>query len=475
MGAINEGPFSILSAESLGLIAMKLLMRNLGRSNPTMMRIAEDMQSACDALWIPAQAPWYTDHGPSHSCRIAESIEQLLYGVQGGFIPEPLHPEELLVLIGACYLHDIGMQFTRGVSQLANPRELLSFLPVSLFYDTVVRRRHAHIVHQLICDPASEPDVLRKLGLHNCPTELASAIAEVSLSHGISGYLADMPDTPLRLDLLGALLQLGDVLDLSRKRVNWKLMNWVYLPITSRAHWLMSTYVSSITIDSNAIISINYEVPLEIYRDAILAYDLREAIEKQWLERWMEEPRAIFEKYECASLKLREPLVGYSKANQVMNIRPADPDEPDFRPETLSAWRGDIYWKDEDAKRVEKGEWPESTVLRAVMLAILEYADAESKRRNYQSISDGDIVESDTGIARACGIPAEVANAACLQLKEMKVIIKDEKAKQTDVTVRKYTVKTSPSDGSDPSTAWYWLKKANWEGVRDSSNFNYLR
>lgn len=431
-----------------------------------MMRIAEDIRVACDALWVPVQAPWFTDHGPSHSRRIAESIEQLLFGVQGGFIPVPLRPEELLVLIGACYLHDVGMQFTRGVSDLANPGELLSFFPVSQFYDTVVRRRHAHIVHRLIRDPKSEPAVLRKLGLHNCPTELASAIAEVSLSHGVSGYLEKMPVKPLRLNLLGALLQLGDVLDLSRDRVNWKLMNWVYLPVTSRAHWLMSTYIASVTIDSSAKISVNYEVPLDIYRDAILAHDLREAIEKNLLERWLKEPRAVFGQCGCSILELPELPVEYYKANEVMNVRPMDPDEPEFKPETLRAWSGDFFAKDDDADRVKNGEWPKSIVLRGVMRAILEYVEAEYERREYQTISDGDIVETDTGIARACGISAEVAAAACEQLKVIKVII-DAMLQPTDAGWRGYVVNTSPYDGIYPSSVWYWRDKARLDDDRD--------
>lgn len=455
---------------------MKLLMNSLREKNPEMARIATTIFEASKRIWNPVQAPWYTDHGPRHTSRIVGCLEQLLFGVRGGFLDEPLSAEETLVLIGACCLHDIGMQYTRDVADLASVEELAYFTPVSRYFDTAIRRRHAHITHRLIWKSLSAPTGVKLLGLQSCPTELATAIAEVSLSHEIFGYLATLKDmsSNLRLDLLGALLQMGDLLDLSNERVNWQLINWLYLPISSRAHWLLSMYVASVTIDSQSQISVNYEVPFEIYRDAILAYDLREAIEGQWLEQWSREPRSVLESFSRVKLKLPARSSRYYEANQVMKARTAIPDEPYFDNEILRAWRNEVpVMNDEDMELVKGGNWPKSSVLRGVIYALLEYANVESQRRNdrdYQ-LDEDEVVETHLGVARACGISAEAAAEACDRLAGAGIIVSRDKKEATDVAARRYVLNIMRDEQEEREEKKsckykyvdYWLNKVREE------------
>jgi hypothetical protein len=447
---------------------MELLLRYLRDRNPVMAKIADEIATACDTLWAPAQAPWFTEHGTGHSRRIGQYVEQIIFGVRGALEADPLRPEEMLVLIGSCYLHDVGMQFTRGVGELAAPGDLVSFSPVPLFYDTVVRRRHAHIVHRLICGEQAEDRPLRDLGLHGCPADLCQAIAEVSLSHGVYGYLEQLAGDRakgLRLDLLGALLQIGDVLDVTRERVNRRLMNWVYLPNVSYAHWLLSTHVASVTIDSVGRIRVNYEVPADVYRDAILAHDLREAVEQFWIERLSREARDVLEHRGGVKLLLPSLEGGrYSNANEAMAVRPAAPGEQEFDVAMLRAWRGDFPQKDDDIELVRSGHWPRSTVLRSVMYALLLYAgDEMQRRRAAQSRLPQEIEEADVGVARACGITVGVAGNACDKLVDMGVIVGLSRKTRTDTAARWYVLNTDDVVDDRKQSVWYWLPKVRRE------------
>jgi hypothetical protein len=458
---------------------MRLLFAELDRRNPAMAQIAREIQLATERIWTPVQAPWYTDHGPHHSQRIAEIIEQILFGVPDFRGTVQLTAEELLVLIGACYLHDVGMQHTRTVAPLATVGELgESCAPVAHFYDTLVRRRHAHVIYERILNPDPREEGLAKLGLHRCPRHLRTAIAEVSLSHGKWGYLREIerkysparrgPVTlPLesrllrhvRLSLLAALLQIGDVLDVSHERVNPRLMDWIYLPLVSRAHWQLSAYVASVTIDSRANVIVAYEVPPEIYRDRILARGVRDTVETGWIRRNAGEPfrhlRARF------GLDLRlAPLRrdDYSWDNEVMNIRPRLPDEPPFDVGVLRWWRHELPILDEERRRLQAGTWPESSVFRAVVGALAAYAQVE-----YQRFPVDEIEDTDTAVARACGIPVEFAQHICQKLFEWKIIISREYQGREQRLPLPYrfaiTTRLEHDSLRSPVSVWYWCHK----------------
>src|SRR5437764_14256194 len=95
---------------------MEWLLAELRRSSRVLAEMAADIEAGAAKIWAQPQAPWFTDHTTSHSRRIGSSIEQILLGTPLPQWFDPLSREELLILIGACYLHDIGMQMTSAMT-----------------------------------------------------------------------------------------------------------------------------------------------------------------------------------------------------------------------------------------------------------------------------------------------------------------------------------------------------------------------
>jgi hypothetical protein len=172
-------------------------------------------QAAWDILSTPA-IPWYTDHGKTHSERVARHIFEILKPLHGA---ERLTPPELFVLLAACYLHDIGMWDLRLEEKT---------YPYSPQDYEEIRARHPRRSAEMIGENTAylrNPD--RVINLH-IPPDMLDAIIAVSESHGSEYFEACVEELatkistkhgkPFRGPFLAALLLMGDELDLEEVR-----------------------------------------------------------------------------------------------------------------------------------------------------------------------------------------------------------------------------------------------------------------
>src|SRR5205085_2719120 len=103
--------------------------------------------------------------------RSGSSIEQILHGTPLPQWFDPLSREELLILIGACYLHDIGMHMTSAMTPVLGGETFRGDSGYRSAYDELIRPAHPYIIHEMICSPMRPGDPAR-LGLARSPRDL---------------------------------------------------------------------------------------------------------------------------------------------------------------------------------------------------------------------------------------------------------------------------------------------------------------
>ena len=186
--------------------------------------------------------PHYTKHDIVHSERILERITEIL----DCHCPEKWEDEEKCILICAVLLHDIGMCTTKYIGD--KDVEKLSEEDRSK-----IREQHhissSDLIHESIDLSTDNPYYL---GL-NSKKELAPAIALVAKSHGDESLLeiesSHFFGKRVRLDLLCALMRLGDLLDIDQRRIDdIDLLKLISIIDTSKIHWYNHLYVSGVSI-----------------------------------------------------------------------------------------------------------------------------------------------------------------------------------------------------------------------------------
>lgn len=155
-------------------------------------------------LWQDQHLRTFTAHGEVHILQVEENLDSLTRGLQVS--PEKLQPEEIFVLIAACYLHDIGMQLGE--------------------HDA--REKHAQRAFDLILSSHAQhenKDLQVRLSIND--RNAREAIAAVARGHWIS-FAVNLAvgekiygNTAGRLRLLGLLLATADLLDLSQMRATF--------------------------------------------------------------------------------------------------------------------------------------------------------------------------------------------------------------------------------------------------------------
>lgn len=170
------------------------------------------IEVAVAKTWKSVAMPWFTDHGPAHSRRVARYANQL---AGCPYIPEALRLTvvERFILYAACWLHDIGMQDLTHAGRLGEPT----------FDYARVRHEHPDRTAELLLEDRSS------FGLPADDPVLAEAVAEVARAHGTHTYtgavrgMRDDPmivcNEPVRGPLLACLLLIADELDLRHDRV----------------------------------------------------------------------------------------------------------------------------------------------------------------------------------------------------------------------------------------------------------------
>jgi hypothetical protein len=210
-------------------------------------RAVENIREAVGRMWARPLHRYYTDHTIAHSERIIALMDGLTAGMMA--TDKRLMPTEILVLLSAAYLHDIGMQNEK-------------FANADL--DEIREHHHkqsAEMIYAVFEDPANA----FAIPLARDPG-LVEAIAQVSKGHrkvdlGAAEYepLVHGSET-LRLRLLAALLRFGDELDIDYRRVDLEVMRLMTIPVESQLHWWKCHYVSGVSI-VDEYIKIAYRLP----------------------------------------------------------------------------------------------------------------------------------------------------------------------------------------------------------------------
>jgi energy-coupling factor transporter ATP-binding protein EcfA2 len=240
--------------------------------------------------------PHFTDHSVSHSDRVADILLRLLSGFQKK--ESQLTDAELTIGLASCYLHDVAMQSSLGVSKKSVEKldtdDLLE-----------IRKRHGRIAAQWIIDSIDSskkgtPEFPRRnLGLDHDGEirELAPFIAEVCGNHSgevdlpSKSHLVSHKGSKIRLLFLVHLVRLADALDSDYRRIHLRdLERWVVAP-DSLVHWWRHHYVSSIEIDEKATIHVTLRFPPVLTKPYL---DFFSAQVISYIDREIQSGRAIF-------------------------------------------------------------------------------------------------------------------------------------------------------------------------------------
>lgn len=244
-------------------------------------KFANVVKCANDTLNKPVDLA-FTDHTIAHKKIVHAHLDSFL----GPWLAEQaqtrgaaLVEKEVLILLCAAYLHDIGMQMVHPDALAVLPsltdeeRKEAAALPkdgISAEHRDFVRRHHGNIAHDWIsgsCDAIADMPPLHGLeGLRNMVAQVAWAHCfwlSDSKSHEVYTQRlqpVSEPEGNIRLDLLAAFLRLADILDQDKRRVDLIDSKRLALPLRSKIHWWRHHYVNACRIETN----IGHAYPLTV-------------------------------------------------------------------------------------------------------------------------------------------------------------------------------------------------------------------
>ncbi|MGC1120642.1 MAG: tetratricopeptide repeat protein, partial [Candidatus Methanofastidiosia archaeon] len=316
----------------------------------------DSIEEKVETFWDRPLLQHYTNHGTDHSRRITKALGNLLED-----FPDPLNKYERFILLASVYLHDIGMQSPRHAG-----------LPKKIEYTFEemerIRKVHNESSAQMIKESIASGSGL-SLGLENC-RGYAKYIAKVSKYHRILD-LSKLDDTaiggePVRLQLLAALLRLGDALDADYQRVNMDYLLLREIPVESKYHWWCHHYVQSVLIQKGHI-ELYFRIPEEYKNSKVIV-----VIERRIKESVSE---ALFDVYDILD-------------NHGIRLYPSiEIRSVEFLPEgSLQAIPDDLY------------EFIEENVLKTV-----ERSEKESARTGLVWYADGVPFSDDADVVKCLG------------------------------------------------------------------------
>ena len=215
-------------------------------------RVVENVRAAAQRIWERPLHRYFTDHTVAHS----ERVIALLNGLTAGMMRDDkrLSPVEVVILLAAAYLHDIGMQDER-------------FAGGDL--DEIYAHHNVRTAEMIYQDYRSGGQVygIPQLG----DEDVAEAIALVARGHyqvNLSGEEYDgftsgsgSSAERVRPRLLAALLRFADELDIDHTCVDLEQVKLLDLPLESQLDWWKCYYVSGVNIDENEYVRIEYRFP----------------------------------------------------------------------------------------------------------------------------------------------------------------------------------------------------------------------
>lgn len=178
-----------------------LTERLVEQERPDLVADLERIYTAVMDIWSVQRDQTFTAHGKEHIDQVARNLTSLIEPLRG--TDQDLNAMELYVLLAACYVHDIGMQLD--------------------FPDA--RKDHAQYAYDLVLGNLETRG--RSVSVEINDMASREAIAEIARAHWTSFALELSKEDFLgensmgRLRLLGVLLALADLLDLSPVRARY--------------------------------------------------------------------------------------------------------------------------------------------------------------------------------------------------------------------------------------------------------------
>lgn len=206
----------------------------------------------------------FTDHSVSHSDRIVEMLQHILWSNFQS--PRKLNDYELATLCFSAYLHDIGMQWTYSMEKQKFAE--ITHSPYETYED--VRKTHgersATIVRaSLGKEGFPAPDL--GVGASKAFCDLSKYVVDcVSHHHGdykVEPLTDDFSGKIIRIGLIRGILRIADALDMDHRRVDMTKLKLYNIPIDSKVHWWMHHYIKSVRVEDGKI-TISFDFPTSV-------------------------------------------------------------------------------------------------------------------------------------------------------------------------------------------------------------------
>jgi hypothetical protein len=267
----------------------------LAKKNRLLSNALDEIKRAAQKIWEDPALKGYTDHGPRHSKRVANLLGQIVDRFME--TEHALSEHEVFILLAACYLHDIGMQYTwlKGRTQPLTKSD----------YDEI-RESHPEKSFEWIKSrkiaPWSGVRVDRELD------ECLEPIAWVCKAHGTRFFesavkelegLTCYPDGfhPVRGSLLAGLMMMADELDLHTTRACFEDEHEMRFSTESQLHNLVHDYIPLVRVQDG-------RTPK--HRDIIISFDFPAESLKIYgrdVQEW------IFSKLRCQCRRTEDVLL----------------------------------------------------------------------------------------------------------------------------------------------------------------------
>ena len=235
-------------------------------------QLAQEQKNTVQACMIFTEKLWstdriiqyFTDHGPQHSLRVLEYIEQMPNICGYGFLDQ----DEIFVLLLGIVLHDIGMQCDiRVLNDVREQAESDYSISFSESYDKKQMLTDKHQRELRKNHSSLTAAWIKQVKISSKSSSLAHALANL---HGVfcddladvcryhSFY--DIQECPYsfksypkkRKQLVAALIRLGDELDIDYRRVTDSVLEHIAIPDEGAIHFLLHIN-TVISISDNAI------------------------------------------------------------------------------------------------------------------------------------------------------------------------------------------------------------------------------
>ena len=266
-------------------------LRDIQSIDPDHLGYLGHIVGACGKLWEHPRHRHFTTHGLAHSGRIVARLADWLAANP----KNALEPMEVFLLLGAAYLHDVGMQCVAPALLQAEQISTSGEQMASPDYAWLekIRQKHAALGARMIrdaCKPtqqreypefaldarsfAPEEELMAVLSRHH-----GGPVSEVPEKYRTTGRCHEVAP-PVRMMLLIHLLRIGDALDADARRLPRNFLElhpWDQIPPNDQFHVLKHFCTASIERHGMGLFTFHYVLPTDA-RDIKAA--LQEASEK---------------------------------------------------------------------------------------------------------------------------------------------------------------------------------------------------